>query len=620
MKKIQRVVWALLSAGMLHSALWAADGGWAVTVFRPKEGYTLEGTSHQRARDLIDDVPWLNPATSKPESPISGTVAGSFRTLDFHDPDAPGSGGVFDATQPFPGGRGGFDDDNFALLAEGTVRIPAAGFYTFIAGRDDTFELTIDGKTVDENGRRASGVCCATSWPGFTFDLRAGDLPIRLSYGESGQGAFLELFAAPGIDVPFEPSGSFRLVGDKTAGGLEVISTGPCDDPPETAVIAGAPAGQVAVGSQVPLDGSASTAGGEGRVPTFRWEVVTGPGTIVEADNRPTATVLGNSAGTVTVRLTVDDGVCQNDAAAEVSIVFAADADPPGFWQVARYRAKPGFKLAADSHGPAADLLGDVPWSNPESGLVESPILSRTDGISRTINFVDPDAPGEGGIIDPSIPFPGDRENHDDDHFAIRATATIWNRTAGYYSFIAGHADTFALTIDGQFVDFNGNEAIGVCCDETRPVMTFYLSEGAVPVEIAFGASEGGAYIELLAAAGIDVPFRDDFPYRLVGDTENGGLELAPSPIVDAWVRGDANGDALIDISDPIASLQYQFLTGSAPECPAALDSNADDALDLSDPVHDLNVLFLGGEKPPSWAKCEHDAFLCPARCPVGGR
>ncbi len=619
MKRIQQSAAVLTAAWILSTALPAAEGRWTVTVFHAKEGYRLESASHQRALDLIDDVPWLNPASSKLESPIFDTVAGNFETLNFHDPDSPGLGGRFDGTEPFPGGRAGIDDDHFALLAEGKVRIAAAGSYTFICGRDDTFELTVDGKTADDNGRGASGVCCETSRPGFTFDLPAGDLPIRLTYGESQSGAFLELLAAPGADVPFEEPGPFRLVGDKAAGGLEVISAAPCDDPPEAAVIAGAPAAKVAVGSRVPLDGSASTAGGAGRVLTYHWEVASGPGTIVEADDRPTVTVLGSGAGAVTVRLTVDDGVCENGATAEASIHFAVDAGPPGVWQVTHYRAKPGFKLAADSHGPAVDLISDIPWFNDGSGQFESPILSKTEGVSRTINFVDPDAPGDGGVLDPSQPFPGDRENHDDDHFAIRATATIQNETAGYYSFIAGHADTFSLTIDGQSVDFNGSEATGVCCDEIRPILTFYLPEGLLPVEITFGASEGGAYLELLAATGINVPFRDDFPYRLVGDTENGGLALAPSPIAIGWVRGDANGDTVIDISDPVASLQYQFLAGVAPECPPALDTNEDGIVDLTDPVHDLNVLFLGAAKPLLWGRCDRNALLCPARCPPEG-
>ena len=61
------------------------------------------------------------------------------------------------------------------------------------------------------------------------------------------------------------------------------------------------------------------------------------------------------------------------------------------------------------------------------------------------------------------------------------------------------------------------------------------------------------------------------------------------------WVRGDSNGDAALDISDPILMLGRLFLGGMTREtCSSALDVNADEAFDISDPIILLRFLFQG--------------------------
>ena len=64
-------------------------------------------------------------------------------------------------------------------------------------------------------------------------------------------------------------------------------------------------------------------------------------------------------------------------------------------------------------------------------------------------------------------------------------------------------------------------------------------------------------------------------------------------------MRGDANGDTNIDISDPVHTLQHLFLGGPAPACAATADANADGAIDISDPTYTLQHLFLGGPAHP---------------------
>jgi hypothetical protein len=64
------------------------------------------------------------------------------------------------------------------------------------------------------------------------------------------------------------------------------------------------------------------------------------------------------------------------------------------------------------------------------------------------------------------------------------------------------------------------------------------------------------------------------------------------------FVRGDATGDGVIDISDVVYLLNYLFVGGPAPVPLAAGDANSDGVVDASDLVYLLNYLFVGGPPP----------------------
>jgi len=63
--------------------------------------------------------------------------------------------------------------------------------------------------------------------------------------------------------------------------------------------------------------------------------------------------------------------------------------------------------------------------------------------------------------------------------------------------------------------------------------------------------------------------------------------------------RGDFNFDNEIDISDPIAILQYVFFGGASPRCILSADANDDEKVDISDPIFILTYLFNDGRDPP---------------------
>ncbi len=66
------------------------------------------------------------------------------------------------------------------------------------------------------------------------------------------------------------------------------------------------------------------------------------------------------------------------------------------------------------------------------------------------------------------------------------------------------------------------------------------------------------------------------------------------------FVRGNANSDDGLDISDPIWILSRLFYRESVIPCLAALDANGDARVDISDGVYLFNYLFLGGNPPPA--------------------
>ncbi len=100
-------------------------------------------------------------------------------------------------------------------------------------------------------------------------------------------------------------------------------------------------------------------------------------------------------------------------------------------------------------------------------------------------------------------------------------------------------------------------------------------------------------------------------------------VSLAPTPSALAaedhpgtvhFIRGDANADGAIDISDAIYILLYLFRSKNLsrpPDCLDALDVDDDGKVDLSDPISLLDFLFKGGLPP-------HPPFPLPGIDPTG--
>jgi hypothetical protein len=87
------------------------------------------------------------------------------------------------------------------------------------------------------------------------------------------------------------------------------------------------------------------------------------------------------------------------------------------------------------------------------------------------------------------------------------------------------------------------------------------------------------------------------------------------------FLRGDTNGDALVDLSDAVATLGYLFLGDTLPGCLDAADADDSGGLELTDAVFLLSALFLGTEGiPDPFPSCgvdptPADALECQIEC-----
>jgi hypothetical protein len=95
------------------------------------------------------------------------------------------------------------------------------------------------------------------------------------------------------------------------------------------------------------------------------------------------------------------------------------------------------------------------------------------------------------------------------------------------------------------------------------------------------------------------------FTYEVVG-----AVDAAVSPpaacTVDVassnvpFIRGDANGDGIVNLADPVFSLSYIFKGGREPPCMEAANANDDAELNLADVIYNIDYIFREMSAPPA--------------------
>jgi hypothetical protein len=90
-------------------------------------------------------------------------------------------------------------------------------------------------------------------------------------------------------------------------------------------------------------------------------------------------------------------------------------------------------------------------------------------------------------------------------------------------------------------------------------------------------------------------------------------LSEPPPPPGTRFVRGDADSDGNINLTDAVRVLNFLFLGGTAPACLDAADADDSGGLSITDAVRILNWLFTSGvvPPPPSPNTAAYDASSC---------
>jgi len=87
-----------------------------------------------------------------------------------------------------------------------------------------------------------------------------------------------------------------------------------------------------------------------------------------------------------------------------------------------------------------------------------------------------------------------------------------------------------------------------------------------------------------------------DTEHNIVGANINSlGIYAA---FTTGYLRGDANGDGVINVSDVVYLINYLFISGPAPDPIQAGDANCDGFVNVTDVVYLINYLFISGPPP----------------------
>lgn len=150
-----------------------------------------------------------------------------------------------------------------------------------------------------------------------------------------------------------------------------------------------------------------------------------------------------------------------------------------------------------------------------------------------------------------------------------------------------------------------------VISDEDGTAHSFDLAEAPLSAQYLDDCDEDAIPDSLAIDLGLaeDVD-SDGRPDSCVGPPENSA----------SFLRGDANGDLTIDISDPMGVFSWLFTGGAEPPCLEAADANSSRDVDLSDGVYILQWLFTSGSDPlapfPDCAQAETPIGCDRPSCP----
>lgn len=148
-----------------------------------------------------------------------------------------------------------------------------------------------------------------------------------------------------------------------------------------------------------------------------------------------------------------------------------------------------------------------------------------------------------------------------------------------------------AFQLSGRHLDQPGL-SVTVCGTEAP----FNLREDGMTIDvIAPGCESEGCVAVIVSTARGSAEVADGFCYT----------DQEPEML---FLRGDADRDRAIGLTDAVFVLNYLFVAGRQPGCMDSADIDNNSSVELSDAIFVLNYLFLGGRPPPApFEECGED-------------
>jgi energy-converting hydrogenase Eha subunit C len=90
----------------------------------------------------------------------------------------------------------------------------------------------------------------------------------------------------------------------------------------------------------------------------------------------------------------------------------------------------------------------------------------------------------------------------------------------------------------------------------------------------------------------------DNYLDLAVANANSDNVSILINLVVLPFIRGDANGDGVINAADVVYLINYLYIGGPAPNPLQAGDVNSDGVINASDVVYLINYLFISGPPP----------------------
>jgi hypothetical protein len=141
--------------------------------------------------------------------------------------------------------------------------------------------------------------------------------------------------------------------------------------------------------------------------------------------------------------------------------------------------------------------------------------------------------------------------------------------------------------------------------DTSLVVAHNHVNGGAVPeAQAPLNAllSSNGRYSEAASGyqivSGTGATVTPTFSAGTTPVTVAAAFEILGGPQETSFVRGDADAEGEVNITDGIFLLNFLFVGGPEPPCLEASDADDDGEVNITDGIYILNFLFVGGPEP----------------------